>query len=192
MALTESLLAFIDTETTGLTAADEVIELACILTDMNLQEVGRWQGKFKPACPVHPQAAAINGYDADTWEQQAVPFGHFIAWCKPPRIPLGHAAVPVGHNVIFDQPRIEAAFKAQGAFCPISRRGIDSMSIALTLRLAGVLRCENVKLPTVAEALGVCRPTHRAMDDAETVRAILGRAVQLLGPQALARMEPAL
>ena len=186
MALTESFLAFIDTETTGLSPADEIIELACILTDLKLQEVGRWHGKFKPGRAVHPEAAAINGYDVATWEREAVPFGQFIAWCKPPRIPFGHAAVPVGHNVIFDQPRIEAAFKATGAFCPISRRGIDTMSLALTLRLAGVLQCENVKLPTVAAALGVCKPTHRAMDDAETVRAIVGRTVERLGPQVLA------
>src|SRR4030095_10281443 len=114
MVLTESCLASTDPETTGLSPADEIIELACILTDLELKEVGRWQGKFKPGRPVHPGAAALTGYAAATWEREAVPFRSFIEWSKPPRIPFGHAAVPVGHNVIFDQPRIEAAFKATG------------------------------------------------------------------------------
>lgn len=186
MPVTESFLAIIDTETTGLSVDDQIIELACILTDFKLAEVGRFHARFKPTRPVHPEAAAKNGYDPAVWDREAVPFLRFVEWCKPPRIPFGHVAVPVGHNVGFDQPKIELAYKATGAsFCPISRRGIDTMSIALVLRLAGVLRCENVRLETIARAMDLPLPTHRAMADAETVRAVLARAVDLLGPRVL-------
>ncbi len=66
-AVSECTVAVLDTETTGLSRNDELIELAVIAFRMDLatgevlEKRGDYCGLREPACPIHPAAASVNG-----------------------------------------------------------------------------------------------------------------------------------
>lgn len=73
-APTENYLAFLDTETGGLTPGkDPVIEIATILADLEGKELARFESKIslRPGDVVSPEAAKINGYSPDVWSREA-------------------------------------------------------------------------------------------------------------------------
>lgn len=181
MSLVEDLLAFVDTETSGLVpGTHRVIEVATILTDLHGNEVARYDDRIEvpPDHEVSPEAARINGYDPAVWARTARPFSEYAAFLKR-FVPYGHVAIPVGHNVGFDRRMLEAHYG--GAFFPLSYHVIDTVSLAAVLRAAGVIDAENLKLGTVCAALGIeNRAEHRAMGDCEAARGIFRRCVDLV------------
>jgi len=183
MAMIEDYLAFLDTETGGLTPGkDPVIEVACILTKLDMSEVGRFEAKIqlRPGETVNPKAAEINGYHPDIWEREAVPFEGFKTFLKR-NIPYGHVAIPAGHNVGFDMDMIrDGYYKPTHEFCPISYRKIDTIAIAMAMKIAGVIEVPNVKLTTVSKALGIAHEkAHSAMSDTLVVKELFSRAVNV-------------
>jgi DNA polymerase III epsilon subunit-like protein len=142
--------------------------------------------KLKHARPVHPDAAAKNGYDPAVWAREAVGFEDFVRWTAR-HIPFGSVAVPVGHNVAFDMPRIQRAFKARGAFCPFAFRAIDTLTLANIYRLTGMLPLADSRLETVARAIGHRHTAHRALGDAEACMALYQHVVCRLHDGHLAR-----
>ena len=182
MALTEDVLCFLDTETSGLVPGrHRVLEVAAILTDLAGVELARHEQRVLVPVDhqVDPEAARVNGYDPVLWGETAKPFSHFAAFLKD-QIPYGHAAIPVGHNVGFDR-RMIAESHYGSAFCPLSYHLIDTVCLAGVLRAARVIDVPNLKLATVSAALGIPHEKkHRAMGDCEAARGIFDRCVALV------------
>ncbi len=179
MPVTDDYLAFLDTETGGLTPGKScVIEVATILTDHQLVEVGRYEAKIKlrPGDVVGTEAAKINGYDPAVWEEEGVPFSDYQEWLER-KIPRGSVAIPVGHNVGFDRDMIDLGYyKPYGKFCQLSYNKVATVGIAMALKVAGVIDVPNVKLSTVSAALGIEHSrAHSAMADLLVAKAIFER-----------------
>lgn len=179
MGVTESFLAFLDTETGGLVPGrDPIIEIATILTDMNLKELARFEAKIqlRGGDVVSPEAAAINGYDPEIWAREAVPFQEYIDFLIQ-RIPRGHVAVPIGHNVGYDRDMIEQGYyKPRRLFLPLGYRKVDTVSLCMVLRTSGMIDVPDVKLPTITKALGIEHGrAHSAMADCLAAKAIYER-----------------
>ena len=190
MALTEASCAFIDTETTtGLSPADEIIELACILTDLELKEIGRWQGKFKPGRAGAPRG----GCDpAATTRRRGS--------ARPcPSAASSSGASRRAHPL---RPR-RGAGRAQRDLRPAAHRGGLQGHRRLLPHQPARHRYDEPRAhaaprgPCCAARTSSCPPwlrrwacasrPHRAMDDARDRARHRRRAVKLLGPQALAR-----
>lgn len=176
MPVSEDFLIFEDLETTGLRFGhDEAIEIASILTDWDLNEVARFHEKIQfDVNKMTPEAAEKNGYDPKAWSAEAVPFYKYEAWMER-HIKFGQVAVPVGHRAEFDRRILEERyFKPAAKFFKWSYRMIDTCQLAMCLKVAKVITVPDVKLETVANALGI-KPSgefHRAMADCEVSKKI--------------------
>ena len=103
-------LAVIDVETTGLSAADEVVELAIILLDGDGHEIDAWESLFRPTVPLTPGAARVNGL-SDTQLVRAPRFGD-LAGDIAERL---DGACLVAHNAAFDLRMLSSAFAGTGS-----------------------------------------------------------------------------
>ncbi len=191
MPVTEDFLAFLDVETTGVTPGhDEVVEIATILTDWDLKEISRIEMKVKVTSPqkITPEVAKINGYNEEVWMKEARPFFEWQNWLSK-HVPYGHVACPVGHNVGFDRAIINDYYyklMGGGKFFPLSFHLIDTVSLAGVMKIAKIIDVPNLKLATIAPALGIAKEQkHRAMDDCELSKKILEYAVNLFKESAV-------
>lgn len=175
MPIKENYLLFLDTETGGLVPGKSpVIEVAAILARMDGSEIARYASKIllEEGQAVDYEAAAVNGYNKDLWLKEGRPFHQFREWLKT-KIPFGSVAIAVGHNVRFDRDMIDLGYyKPARLFCPISYRTIDTQAIAMILRFSGKVQVEDVKLGTIARALGLEKSFHAALADCEAARDI--------------------
>lgn len=179
----EKFLLFVDTETTGTKAGwHEITEIAAILTDFDMVEISRFHQKIQIRFPDRwdPKAREVNkSYDPEVWAKEAVPFYHFQLWLKK-HVVYPYVATPVGHQVGFDRDMIdESYYKPMGQFCQIGLRKIDTITLAMTMKVAKVINPKDMKLATVAEALGIKLgdQAHSAMPDLEAMKQIFERVV---------------
>lgn len=184
MPVQERYLAFVDTETGGLEPGKSpIVEIATILTDLKLNEIARFEAKIKllPGQKVDPKAAEINGYNEADWKD-AVHFDEYKKFMAH-HVKMGSVAIPVGHNVGFDRDMIDLGYyKPRSQFCPLGFRKIDTLGLAQCLRLAGVIQVEDLKLGTVAKALGIEHgKAHSAMADNLVSKTIFERFMRFLG-----------
>ena len=144
------------------------------------------QLQSRPGDAVSPEAARINGYDPAVWAKEAKPWTDYQLFLAK-HIPYGSVAIPVGHNVGFDRDMLDLGyFKKSGSFFPLSYHKVDTVGLACALRTAGHIRCENLKLQTVAMALGFeCEFVHQAMADCELSRQVYQYVVGKLCVEAL-------
>jgi len=188
----ETMLAFLDTETGGLMPGRHpVLEIATILTDFKLKEIARMEMKItpRPGDEIDPAAARVNGYRPELW-LDAVSFSVWQDWLSR-HFPYGTVAIPVGHNVKFDRDMIDLGYyKNHKRFCPLSYHMIDTVSIACALKVSGRINPPNLKLKSVAEALGIKNPAeHRAMGDCETSMKIFKYFSELMA-KPLLKLDP--
>jgi len=186
MPVQESFLIFEDIETTGLVPGkDEPIEIASLLTDLQMKEVARFHEKIKfDHLKMTPEAAAINHYDPKEWAFDAVPYYEYDHWLLK-HIPYGHVATPVGSNPKYDREILWKKFyEPSNGFFKWGLRVIDVGAIAMALRIAGVIKVENVKLGTVAQAMGVATGvSHSAWDDMLAVKGIFEKFLEMVKPK---------
>jgi DNA polymerase III epsilon subunit-like protein len=182
MPVRETMLAFLDTETTGLVPGmDEVTEIAVILADFRLNEIDRYEAKIKTVKTPPAEVAQINGWNAEVWAREAISFRSFQDFLKR-RIPFGEVAVIVGANPTFDRRIIdEFYYKPHRTFFPLSYHTVDVCALGTMLRVAGILDIPNVKLTTMALALGIPHVAHRAMGDVEAAMGIFRHVLGMVG-----------
>jgi DNA polymerase-3 subunit epsilon len=171
------LLAFIDTETTGLDPqVHEVIEIAIILTHSNGRTL-TYHRKIKPERldVADPIALKVNGYAAnpEAWDD-ALPMSAvgpeillFLDNALSDGVILaGHNVVLVGHNVSFDREFLIQNLKRAGLKGNISHRTIDTITLAYEhLQPLGL---KSMALDAVRKFLGWSKVgAHTALKDAE-------------------------
>lgn len=168
-------LVFVDVETTGLSPQeDSILQVAVIRTDHTGENVKATLNiKVKPTTPVHPQAAAVNGYTPQAWEDATDPSvaaEQLTAMCQ--------GAEFAAHCVWFDQGFCEALLKRHGYKIPWGRRLVDTQTLA-HLMWESYGDMGGTSLQACISALGGTRGTvHDAYDDAEWARKVYVWAVQ--------------
>jgi DNA polymerase III alpha subunit (gram-positive type) len=163
-------LAFIDSETTGLTPGyHEAIEWACVLTKPDgITILDEFEVKVKPRYPERFDARAkeVNGYTEEAWAE-APPPGFAIENL----LSLTQGAILVGQNVSFDENFLVAFASAYELKTTHHYHKIDTMNLAWPLIKSG--KIDGLSLTNLARWAGVEQEMpHRAMNDVKCVMAV--------------------
>ena len=197
-------LVFFDLETGGtkwwphrLNAAtvpmNPIIQIGAIAVDeRTFEEIEVFERKIR-FDPSHAEleALAMNSYNAETWEKEAVPdhqarrsFDSFlrrhssIEKVSRNGDPYQIASL-AGHNAAaFDLPFLRAWYEQVGWFLPAAFQVLDTMILARVYAEFTFSRFENYRLQSICEALDVQPGDHDALAD---VRATVGIARKMLG-----------
>jgi len=164
--------AVVDVETTGLGAADRVIEVACIHL-RGFQEVTRFQSLVNPGIAIGPSASAISGITnemvqgAPIYPEIAAGFEKLLA-----------RSVFVAHNAPFDLAFLSRERK-RWQMPPWQGPVLD------TLRLArNALALPSYALGDLKQALALDHaPAHRALADVLATTSLLARLIERLEPR---------
>jgi len=164
-----SMIAFLDTETTGLDPAKAtVIEVAIIKRNLTTGEESRFHRLIKPTeqeiADAHPKALEVNGWAADPsrWDT------------APSMVEVGPEVVAflkgvgflVGHNVSFDESMLMAAFARHGVKGRIPHHKIDTVQLAREHLFPKGLK--RASMDAVRDFLGWSKEgAHTAMKDTE-------------------------
>lgn len=157
-----------DTETTGVTLRDRMVELAWVTIDEDLQVLDRVHSLIDPEIPIPPGASGVHGItDADvSGAPTAAEFFQYIYGSR-----ITGDVVLIGHNVAFDKKFLAPYIDhVAGEIC--------------TLRLSRVAfpDAPDKKLSTLMYYLGLTRgDKHRAAGDVETTLDLLRKIVEKLG-----------
>lgn len=154
-----TLVAVVDTETTGLTADDEPVSVAVVLLDVSgakgemIEEVGAFYGLREPAVPINPQALRIHGLGMDKLRGQVLDY-------KSLRRLVDSADLLVAHNAKFDRrmlakliPKVATAEWG----CSIYSLKYDWAKIADGQSLDAICRALEIERPQPHNALADCR-----------------------------------
>jgi DNA polymerase-3 subunit epsilon len=179
--LAELPLLFLDLETTGLDLAEHRVAEVALLRCLGPHEQGRLDSLVNPGRPLDPEAATVNGL-ADAELAAAPPF----AVLAPAVLALAEGAVPVAHNVRFDLAFLGAELRSAG-FPALCGPSLDTLALARRL-----LRRPSYSLAALAAELGLPAPTHRAMADVETTRALFWRLAELMAEAGVSTLGDAL
>ena len=158
-------LAFLDTETTGLSAwfGDRICEIAILRCRGDLI-LDSFDTLVNPQRPISPGAARVNGL-TDAELASAPPFAEIADRVMP----LLENAILVGHNAAFDLGFLSSEFQRLG-------RQLPSLEVIDTLLLARAhFSFPSNSLQSIADALQINRTgVHRALADVLTTKAVLG------------------
>lgn len=147
--------AFLDTETTGLTNNDEVIEFAIVLFRYNvarrkLRVINRYSGLREPSCAIDPGAEAVHGISFDQVQGKRLKD-------RAVRRILRKADFLIAHNAAFDRrfvTRLYPQTEEMRWYC--SMNGISWKKKGFTSRgLQQLLAAHSIKV----------KRGHRALDD---------------------------
>lgn len=144
--LREKPLAFLDTETTGLTPGrHEVIEVAVLVGD----RLYHWMVRPERLEDAEPKALEVNGYARfpERWEGAKT-----MREVGPEIMAALKGAVVVGHNVGFDLDMLNAHMRKVGLNPHLPYHKVDTVTLAYT-RLAP-LGLEKLSLDTIRAFLG--------------------------------------
>lgn len=171
--------AFLDTETTGMTAEDELIELAIVLfqfshmTGRMLGVIDSYSGLREPSCEIHPAAQKKHGITTNQLR------GQRLDTKKIDRL-LSQATLLISHNASYDRRFVSAHFPstlAQGWYC--SMNGVKWTDKGFASKgLQNLLTAHNLQ-PQRA---------HRALDDALSTLTLLSQVDSSTGAPYLAEL----
>lgn len=159
------ILAWVDTETTGLNEkAHRIIDLCVILTDAHLNILEEYTTKIAltpiDRAAFEPVAMKINGYTDKEWVD--APQNSSNIWRKVKEMTDGREIY--GQNVEFDEKFLRAEMARYGLRTGWGRRRGDTA--LLSMRVKHVFGTANAKLDTVYPTLGgPPLPAHRARPD---------------------------
>lgn len=179
----ERNLAFIDTETTGLSLdKHEIIEIGCVLISQNgdfgtgFKKIEEFEIKVRPEniAAADPVALKINGYSEKEWKN-AVPLKEAMETLSQKT----EGAIMVGHNVSFDYAFLEKAFEKTGIKNTMHYHKLDTISIAFA-KLYDIKDIERFSLKSLCEYFGVVNEkAHTALADARATFEIFTRLMNL-------------
>jgi len=185
--------AFIDMEFGGLDPElHDITEIAVILTDYRLAELGQKEWKVRArADRITREAAAISGYDAKVWAAEAVPVRQALEELTA-LLPKGITVVPAGQNVRMDVQFLERGYKSCELPYPFDYHVIDLATLFYVWSLVAGHTVPALSLRQAATHAGLVEGgvEHRAMADTrltlETFRYYVGR----LAPRSLPDAPP--
>ena len=180
LALSEAVFAYLDTETTGLSAKNggRVCELA-VVSGQGGREVGRLSTSIDPQTPVQWGALAVHGITDAMLRGQP----RFAEVADELAANL-EGRVLVAHNASFDVNFLQAEFARLG-------RTMPEVRVLCTLRLARRhFKFPSNRLGAIAEALGIKMDgAHRAHADALALRGIFERFLAEFGKRGVRTLE---
>lgn len=168
--MSEELITFTDTETSGLFPRHScIIQIACIKVEhskrdpLEMRVLFEWERKLeKPdEYEVPEEVARINGYDPEVWVREAqnrrlvmIEYCKILEWSS-----FG------GQNAQYDYRHIEEELHRLDINWPkLKNYSLYSVEmLARPMYLMGIL--ENVKQETLSEFFGLGKQTHDAFDD---------------------------
>lgn len=132
----DTLLAFIDTETTGTDPnRHEVIELACIIVKQNkvegrgpkIEVIKEYEWKIKPERieDAEEQALRVNGYNEAEWM-----FAYDLKPVMEEFAKATQSCTFVSHNLTFDYAFVSKCFEKSGVDSKMHYAKIDTISVA--------------------------------------------------------------
>ncbi len=170
MPLSEKPLAFLDSETTGLTPGKhEVIEVAVLVQHCG-GAVEEWCTKVRPIRleTADPKALEVNGYAAHPELWALAPTFAEIAEELALRL---DGSILVGHNIGFDAAFLQEEFFRCGSTFRLPHRRLDTYTLAYEhLAHRGL---ESLSLNAVCSFMGVSNEnSHTALADAKRCREV--------------------
>ncbi len=178
----EFAFAFLDCEFGGLDPElHDITEIAVIVTDYRLAELGEaeWKVRARPE-RISKEAAAISGYDAAVWAEQAVPVRQALSEFAG-MLPKGKVVLPAGQNVRMDVQFLERAYRNCEIPYPFDYHVIDLATLYYAWSLVNGEAVPALSLRQSATAAGLADGAvpHRALADArltlETFRHYIGQ-----------------
>ena len=175
----DKILAFVDTETTGLDVSPtgaEIIEFTVIL-EKNGKIIDRVTHKVKPSRIelAHPRALEINGYNEESWkdalDKETACFIIEGLLCGNKNL------VVIGHNVAFDRNGFNALLQECGSDKKVTHRVFDTQ--ALVYEHLFDLGLKSTSLDSVRGFLGWSQEkAHTAEKDTEDCRKLFHKLYQ--------------
>lgn len=160
-------IVFFDTETTGLAASSEIIEIGFVKAKAKTFEIIA-EGDIKMHIDhperANPESLEICGYDEAEWKREGVDrrtgITEFLKHCD--------GAMLAGHNLPFDRMHLENEMEALGLPMPFFYKGLDTFVMAWSL-LGNQPEFTKYSLTELANHFLVDKGrAHRAIDDART------------------------
>ena len=149
-----------DTETTGLSPSDEIVQLAAA-EYVDGARARTFAAYVAPTCEIRPEAAAVHHLTRPFLLAHGVPAAEALAGFFDL---LGRDALLVGHNVLFDLRMLRGACRRTGFAADPGELALCD-TVALAKRLVPGLSC--YRLGFLLEALGLPGAnSHDALDDA--------------------------
>jgi oligoribonuclease (3'-5' exoribonuclease) len=177
-------LAFIDTETGGLTTDTSLLDVAVVITDDKLMEIDHFSMKVRPVDSmyrVHPRALEVNGINLVAHERLAKQYNvaaeALIAFLEQHNN-KGKLFVPAGWNVQFDEKFVRA-YLLRGELWDtyFTYRHLDGQSALKFLQVQGKMPDHLGSLASCAKHFGLSEQAHTALADCyctiEVVRKLL-------------------
>jgi DNA polymerase-3 subunit epsilon len=167
-------LAFIDLETTGLSAErQEIIEIGCVVMRQvpkagrgcQLELVSELDLKVKPEHieTAEPEALRVNGYNSGDWL-----FAADLSQALKALNEKAAGAVMISHNITFDWSFLERAFIKTGVPNMLASVRLDLLSMAFA-KLYHDERVQRFNLRALAEHFGLKNEqAHTALSDIRT------------------------
>ena len=168
-------ILFFDSETGGLDPQEaDFVEVAAILTDPTGSTViEEYSARVFPKKPVHPKAAAVNGYTPEAWATTAVELdGPMVKLLS-----MARDSVMCGHNVSFDWNFFEKAMKQRNQRWTGDYHKYDTVALAVPLLRHGLV--PNLKLTTLTQFYGIEHEAHRALGDVKACREVYLRLMSV-------------
>lgn len=160
-------VVFLDTETTGVRPTDDIVDIAVVSTGGDVL----FEQLVKPARPIPPDTAAFNGISNKT-----VANAPDLQQVYPALASLLAGRVVVAYNVDFDRSMLSGALARRGLPWLESTRWECAMEAYAAYNGEASWHRPGfrwINLERATARLGIPKPTHRALADAEACRAVV-------------------